>query len=292
MDRTHEKIELRTMRMGDLPPVLELVNKEGWEYELVDMERILEIDPENSVVALAGKEVVGLATTACHRNRGVLGHVIVKEGWRKTGIGKRMMVEVLRRLDAKGIGIVELYSVPHAMEFYTKLDFRKISDLKIYKGKVKDRKSVPAPKSKIRKLTAQDLADVVEMDTRLSGFDRSNVIAKLMLPFLHSSVGLFEGGKLTGFALGRMANIEAEIGPWIMEKPDRVDGLAMIAATMDALDNRLTFIEIPGENPLANSIIEELGFEAKSDVHRFVRTKLKIEKFCPAVMSYAALEFG
>jgi len=61
---------------------------------------------------------------------------------------------------------------------------------------------------------------------------------------------------------------------------------------MSALKNRKTFIEIPGENPLANSIVLELGFEAKTDVHRFVRTKLDVPKFGRGVMSYAALEFG
>jgi len=292
MGQAREKIELRTMRSEDIPPVLELINIEGWEYEMVDIERILDVDPENSIVALVGDEVVGLITAACHKNRGVLGHVVVKKGWRKAGIGKKMMVEVLRRLDAARIGIVELYSVPDAMEFYRKLGFRKISDLRIYKGDVKNRIPVQSSRAEIRNLNGRDLAAVIEMDRRVSGFDRSNVIEKLMMPCLRSSIGLFEGGKLAGFALGRAAELEAEIGPWIMERPNREEGAAMIMATMDAMSNRRSFIEIPGENPLANSIIVDLGFEPKADVHRFVRTALDIPKFGPGVMSYAALEFG
>lgn len=290
MDR--EKTRLRTMLKEDIPPVLELINIEGWEYEQEDIERILDIDSENSITALVGDEVIGLVTVACHRNRGVLGHVVVKKGWRKAGIGKKMMVEVLRRLDEKGIGIVELYSVPDAMEFYRKLGFRKISDLKIYKGNLKNRIPVQSSRAEVRNLTGRDLAAVKDMDRRISGFDRSNVIEKLMMPCLRSSIGLFRNGKLAGFALGRSADIEAEIGPWIMEEPDREDGAAMIIATMDAMNNRKAFIEIPGENPLANSIIVDLGFEPKADVHRFVRTALDIPKFGPGVMSYAALEFG
>ena len=292
MDRAHAKIDLRTMNSKDLPPMLELINKEGWEYELVDVERILRIDPDNPVVAIAGEEFVGGVTVACHVNRAVLGHVVVKEGWRKAGIGKKMMVEVLKRLDDRGIGIIELYSVPNAMEFYKKLGFRKISDLKIYKGNLKGPASAPHPKSDIRDLAERDLKSVIEMDSRISGFDRSNVIEELMTPYLQSSVGLFEKGKLTGFALGRSADVEAEIGPWIMERPNREDGTAMIVATMERLENRKTFIEIPGENPLAHSIIQDLDFEAKADVHRFVRTKLDIEQFGPGVMAYSALEFG
>jgi len=292
MEQAHGKIDIRTMSKEHCQPVLDIINAEGWEYELMDIERILDVDPDDPVVALAGNEVVGGVTVACHKNRGVLGHVVVKNGWRKYGIGKKMMVEVLRRLDAKGIGIIELYSVPDAVDFYRKLGFRKISDLRIYKGNVKRRKSTMPSHMEIRELAARDLGDVIEMDRRISGFDRSNIIEKLMLPHLRSCVGLFEGGKLMGFALGRSAEVEAEIGPWIMERPERGSGEEMIAGTMERLRNVMTFVEIPGENPLANSIICDLGFEVKSNVQRFVRTKLEVEQFGPGVMSYSAMEFG
>jgi N-acetylglutamate synthase-like GNAT family acetyltransferase len=286
------KIDIESMRREHLPPVLDLINAEGWEYELIDVQRILDVDPDNSVVALSNGEVVGGVTVACHKNRGVLGHVVVKTGWRKSGIGKRMMIEVLGKLDARKIGIVELYSVPDAMEFYKKLGFRNVSHLTIYKGNVKNSPPPSSSNLKLRALTADDLYAVIELDTRIAGYDRSNVIEKLMLPYLESSIGLFDKKNLKGFALGRKAEVEAEVGPWIMERPDKDDGANLIAKTMNALDNRKTFIEIPGENPLANSIVLELGFEAKTDVHRFVRTKLDVPKFGRGVMSYAALEFG
>jgi len=139
MADTNTKIDLRTMTREDLPPVLELINKEGWEYEMIDVERILNIDPDDSIVAVAGDEVVGAISVTCHANRGILGHVLVKDGWRKAGIGKNMMAEVLMRLDASDIEIIELYSVPEAVEFYKKLGFRKISDMKIYRGNLKNR---------------------------------------------------------------------------------------------------------------------------------------------------------
>ena len=292
MADTNTKIDLRTMTREDLPPVLELINKEGWEYEMIDVERILNIDPDDSIVAVAGDEIVGAISVTCHANRGILGHVLVKDGWRKAGIGKNMMAEVLKRLDASDIEIIELYSVPEAVEFYKKLGFRKISDMKIYRGNLKNRDVGVRSKLVLRELTESDLPDVIEMDKRISGFDRSNVIEELMLPFLNSCIGLFEEGKLSGFALGRSADIEAEIGPWIMEKPNREDGMALIIATIKSLDNMKAFIYPPCENPLAISIVQNLDLEMKHLVHRFVRTKLDVQQFGPGVMGYSALEFG
>lgn len=287
-----QRIEVRPMRRKDLPPVLELINKEGWEYELVDVERILDLDPDNSVVAVADEQVIGGVTVACHRNRGILGHVVVREGWRKKGIGRQMMMKVIENLDSKKIGIIELYAVPDAVGFYHRHGFHKIGDLVIYKGSIGKPMQIAASRSKVRNLTAQDLDNVIDMDRKIVGFDRSNVIEKLMLPYLDESVGLFDREKLVGFALGRSAEREAEIGPWIMMNPNREDGTILLAATMERLHNRKAFIEIPAENPLANAIVRDLGFELKADVQRFVRTELAVGQFGPGVMSYAALEFG
>jgi N-acetylglutamate synthase-like GNAT family acetyltransferase len=292
MGQNEMKVTFRTMKMEDLPAVLALINAEGWEYELVDVDRILEIDPDDSVTAVSDGEIVGATTVACHIERGVLGHVVVKDGWRKKGIGKSMMIKVIEKLDAKGIAIIELYSVPHAVEFYRQLGFRKIGDLMIFVGSIKTSIATVPSKAKIGDLTTHDLKSVKDLDRRIVGFDRGNIIEKLMLPNLGHSVGLFEGGRLVGFALGRLGGDSAEIGPWIMERPNRNDATALFTAAMNRLGNRKTYIEVPDENKTALRIITESGLNPQYPVQRFVRTKLDVKPFGPGVMSYAALEFG
>ena len=292
MSQNDMKITFRKMRKEDLPPVLDLINAEGWDYDLVDVERILEIDPEDSVTAVSGREIVGGITVACHEGRGVLGHVVVRHGWRKKGIGKDMMIRVIEKLEAKGIAIIELYSVPHAVEFYRQLGFRKIGDLMIFVGSIRTPIATTPSMAEIGDLTAQDLESVKGLDRKIAGFERGNIIEKLMLPNLGHSVGLFEGSRLVGFALGRMSGNSAEIGPWIMEKSNRNDATALFTAAMNKLGNRKTYIEVPNENKTALRIITESGLNPQYPVQRFVRTKLDVKPFGPGVMSYAALEFG
>ena len=292
MSQSGTKITIKKMRKEDLPPVLALINAEGWEYDLVDVGRILEIDPEDSVTAISGGEVVGAITVACHEGRGILGHVVVKDGWRKKGIGKDMMIRVIEKLEAKNIAIIELYSVPHAVEFYRQLGFRKIGDLMIFVGSIRTPIATTPSKAEIGDLTAQDLESVKGLDRRIVGFDRGNIIEKLMIPYLGQSVGLFEGGRLVGFALGRVSGDSAEIGPWIMERPNRNEATALFTAAMNRLGNRKTFIEVPDENKTALQIVTESGLNPQYPVQRFVRTNLDVKPFGPGVMSYASLEYG
>jgi len=292
MSQNNMKATIRKMRKEDLPLVLDLINAEGWDYDLVDVERILEIDPEDSVTAVSGREIVGGITVACHEGRGILGHVVVKHRWRKKGIGKDMMIRVIEKLEAKGIAIIELYSVPTAVEFYKQLGFRKIGDLMIFVGSIRTPIATTPSMAEIGDLTAQDLESVKGLDRKIAGFERGNIIEKLMLPNLGHSVGLFEGGRLVGFALGRMSGNSAEIGPWIMEKSNRNDATALFTAAMNKLGNRKTYIEVPNENKTALQIITESGLNPQYPVQRFVRTKLDVKPFGPGVMSYAALEFG
>ena len=292
MSQNDIKTTIKEMRKEDLPLVLDLINAEGWDYDLVDVERILEIDPEDSVTAVSGREIVGGITVACHEGRGVLGHVVVKHSWRKKGIGKDMMIKVIEKLEAKRIAIIELYSVPTAVEFYKQLGFRKIGDLMIFVGSIRTPIATTPSMAEIGDLTAQDLESVKDLDRKITGFERGNIIENLMLPNLGHSVGLFEDGRLMGFALGRMSGNSAEIGPWIMEKSNRNDAAALFTAAMNKLGNRKTYIEVPDENKIALQIVAESGLNPQYPVQRFVRTKLDVKPFGPGVMSYAALEFG
>ena len=292
MSQNDIKTTIKEMRKEDLPLVLDLINAEGWDYDLVDVERILEIDPEDSVTAVSGREIVGGITVACHEGRGVLGHVVVRHGWRKKGIGKDMMIRVIEKLEAKRIAIIELYSVPTAVEFYKQLGFRKIGDLMIFVGSIRTPIATTPSMAEIGDLTPQDLESVKDLDRKITGFERGNIIEKLMLPNLGHSVGLFEGDRLVGFALGRMSGNSAEIGPWIMEKSNKNDATALFTAAMNKLGNRKTYIEVPNENKTALQIITESGLNPQYPVQRFVRTKLDVKPFGPGVMSYAALEFG
>jgi len=289
---TEDSVRLREMEEQDIPPVLDLINAEGWNYDIIDIERILTVSPRDSIVACSGNEVVGAVTATHHSRRALLGHVVVRADFRRKNIGKKMMKRALDDFDGKGMQIVELYAVPEAKGFYSGMGFRKIGDLTIYQGKPRDDIVIEPKNVQMRNLEAEDLDDVKRLDRAVLGWDRSKIIEVLMLPYTSHSFGIFSQERLSGFALGRSADNAAEVGPWMMSEPDYENAKALLATAMRSLGGRPVYVEINNDNLLATKVALDIGLEPRHPVERMVRSKLDVGSFNKGVMSYAALEFG
>jgi predicted N-acetyltransferase YhbS len=287
-----DSICLREMEQRDISPVLDLINAEGWNYDTIDIERILQISPHDSIVACSRNEVVGALTATQHSTRAVLGHVVVRADSRRKSIGRMMMRRSLDSLDSQGMQIVELYSVPEAKGFYSGKGFRKIGDLTIFEGRPATDLPIRLDEVQIRNLVAEDLEEVRRLDRDLLGWDRSKIIEILMLPYLSTSFGVFSKGTLTGFALGRLADNAAEVGPWMMREPDYDTAKALLVTALRSLTHRSVYVEINNDNLLATKVASDIGLKPIHPVERMVRSKLDVGDFNKGVMSYAALEFG
>jgi [ribosomal protein S18]-alanine N-acetyltransferase len=55
------------------------------------------------IVAVGGDRVVGYAAFWCVVDQGELGNVATTAGWRRRGIGARLIIEILRRADQRGV---------------------------------------------------------------------------------------------------------------------------------------------------------------------------------------------
>ena len=73
-----------------------------------DVRRFLDRNPTTSVVARAGDRVVGSILCGSDGRQGSLYHVCVAEGWRRRGIGTRMVGYCMKALREMGINKVAL----------------------------------------------------------------------------------------------------------------------------------------------------------------------------------------
>jgi len=280
------------MLLSDLPAVLDLVNREGWMYDMVDMERILRIDSECSIVAETDGQMVGLATVIRFGDRGVIGHLVIKEGWRKKGIGDFLLDTIIADMDSKGIGTIELYAAPHARDYYPRKNFRGIGDVTIYFRE--SRLDLPKPKKSqnIRTIELDEIDDILAMDKPILEVDRRKMIEDIVTHYPDLCLGQFEDGRLTGYALGRSASGICDIGPWIMGNPTEENTSSMFIELMTRMGGEPTFMCAPTDNNIATDLMTKWGFSVKSVVRRMVRTKQDIKPFTGEVMAVAALEFA
>jgi len=282
------------MEKRDLQQVLDLINNEGWEYDLSEIDRIHRIDPVSSIVACSGDIVVGGITIVTVGGRCLIGHVVVKEGWRRKGLGKIMIGSVLKDMESKGVDFVEVYSVIDAVNFYEKFGFKIIEGLQTYvKRALTEEDCAPLHSKRIRDLALSDLPQIIALDSQILGFDRGEILGILMKDFPRQCKGLFNGNELAGFIMGRTNPVMDDAGPWIMEHPSIEDGQLLLRALFSEKEPGIRVIfGLPEGNKVAREALTSMGFKNEKDQLRLVRSSKKAKEFSSGMMTMSAFELG
>jgi len=294
MTQQSHDIKIRRMENRDLQQVLDLINKEGWEYDMSEIDRIHRIDPISSVVACSDNLVVGGITVVTVGGRCLIGHVVVKEGWRRKGLGKVMIGSVMKDVESRGADFIEVYSVINAVNFYEKLGFQIIEELRTYvkRGLTKN-DCAPLDSKRVRDLNLSDLPEIIALDGQVLGFDRDAVLETLMKDFPKQCKGLFYEDKLTGFIMGRTNPIMDDAGPWIMADPNVEDGTLLLRALFSAKRTGVRVIfGLSERNKVAQKILSNSGFKNEINQFRLVKSKSKAAEFSPGMMTMSAFELG
>jgi ribosomal protein S18 acetylase RimI-like enzyme len=294
MNQQSHDVKVRRMEKRDLQQVLDLINKEGWEYDMSEIDRIHRIDPITSVVACSGDIVVGGITVVTIGGRCLIGHVVVREGWRRKGLGKIMIGSVLKDMESRGVDFIEVYSVIDAVNFYEKLGFQIIEELRTYvKRGLTEEDCAPLYAKRVRDLTLTDLPQIIALDCKVLGFDRGAILKNLMGDFPRQCKGLFDGKELTGFIMGRTNPIMDDAGPWTMADPNLEDGALLLRALFSAKRTGVRVIfGLPERNKMAQKILSNAGFKNEINQFRLVKSKSKAAEFSPGMMTMSAFELG
>jgi predicted N-acetyltransferase YhbS len=294
MDQHSHGAQLRRMERRDLQAILDLINTEGWEYHISEMERILSVDPENSIVAFSGAEIVGGITVAVTGKRCILGHVIVKDGWRNKRIGQLMMDQLAEKLDSRGVETIEAYAVKAAVQFYKRHGYQTVEEIDTY-DKILGETDVAGAHfgQEIRALSIRNFDEIFRFDRKVTGFDRPNVIRQILNEFPGMARSLYEGSELSGFLLSRVNPIMNDLGPWVMARPNPEDGVKMLSGTLALMKaGQRALAGVSANNVTVREIFLSLGFKAVNKQYRMMRSKGKMEPFRPGMMTIAAFEFG
>lgn len=286
------KVKIRQMIPEDIPVILDFIIREGWEFDYSEVQRILKLDPESSVVACLDREIIGGITAFSYGNRGILGHVVVREDLRRKGIGQMLMSSVLDHLDSKGIEIIEIFGEQKAARFYGRNGFRRIEDISIYIKNLKSDDFGSPSSERVMNLSRSQFEQVRALDESIIGYGRGIFIREYMNDFPDLSLGLFDGNSLIGYLQGRITSITNDIGPWIMAKPIREDSELMFHSILPYLSNKKTYVFIPSENRISEAILLNDGFSLLSKLLRLIRSEVSVKPFPAGVMALGATEFG
>jgi [ribosomal protein S18]-alanine N-acetyltransferase len=131
-----DDVTLRTMTALDVPSVV-AIEQESYSVPWSEstFRGLLRRRDADMIVAEAGARVIGYAIFWTVLDQSELGNVAVTLGWRQRGIGERLVAEVIRRADHRGVREVFLEVRPsneRARRLYERFGFSQVGRRRNY----------------------------------------------------------------------------------------------------------------------------------------------------------------
>ena len=286
------KVEVRSMGLQDVDILTFMIQKEGWEFDRSDIERILHIDPDNSIIASVDGKIIGGITVCSMGPWALLGHVLVDIQHRKMGAGQRLMDDVLRKLDSSGVRTVEVFGESRAASFYRRNGFRFIEECAIFEKDLGEGEFSVVNDYGIRRYEPKDMDGLLRIDRSIVRFDRSKIINAFISSFPRLAHVSSVDGELTGYVLARSSPIGNDVGPLISLDGSAEAALRLLQSALSVLPGGATYVIGPTENAILNDIMKETGFAQKQKLVRMIRSTGDITPYPPEMLAISATEYG
>ena len=200
--------------------------------------------------------IVALGSLILHRETAWLAHIIVDARMRRKGLGLAVTEELIRLAEKNGRNVQLLIATQLGAPLYECAGFRHSCDYVFYQKQAGNVDDVP---SQIRVLEPVDFPQLLRLDQRASGEDRSAVLSR------YGSSGWVytgsEGKVIRGFFL-------PNLGEGTIVAQDTEAGTALMKLR---LEKAQTAPVLPAGNLAANSVLSGSGLKIKRSATRMVR---------------------
>jgi predicted N-acetyltransferase YhbS len=277
-------VEIRPMRLDDVPALMELKNQAGWNQVEADWRFFIRTYPRHCFAAEADGETVGSVTGINYENKiSWIGMVIVREDQRGKGIAKMLMESALDSL--KDCACVKLDATPAGQPVYEKLGFIPEWGLTRMTGPGLAASDENAPVSLV---SEDDMVEICAADKRFFGADRSPVLRRLFLEYPRIALKVVRDGKIAGYCFGREGYKHRFAGPVVAESPK--DALDLIkAASKGAASAALDIVDSRAD--LA-ALLEGAGFSRQRSLLRMFKGGNKYPADISRCVCAAGGEYG
>ncbi len=283
-------MEIRNLRLQDIPSALSLINDEGWNYTAVELERMLRLDPDGSFVCEDGSPI-GIIMSVSYGRTGVIGHLVVSKKGRGRRIGQTLLERGLDYFNEVGTDSIILYATEAGERLYGKNGF-------VVKGQAfcvnaKLPRVVQSSEGALAlPLKKQDVADVIALDSELFGDNRGKLIELLCKEHVNRGFKIERGGELQGFIMARESPVGYDIGPWLCKSGNPADAMNLFAAEVSTFSYGSMFIGAFAKNEHAVANASNLKMNMQWRLKLMVRGKGRYEADLSKVYGIAAFELG
>lgn len=259
-------VQIRTMKISDVPLGLRLSRQAQWNQTEADWLRFLHFEPQGCFVAELDECPVGTTTTCVLGQVAWIAMVLVEIDVRGQGIGTQLLRHALDYLDARQVPTVRLDATPAGRAVYEKLGFMAEYELARYEGVA----SHCATPHIVAETTPPTYPDIVEFDKKMTGTDRQKMLIKLFDEFPQDLRILQRHGVIEGYAVTRPGANAIQVGPCVATLDA---GPALLHDALNRCAGKPVFVDMPVSNAPAVKIAESSQLRIQRRFTRMYRGK-------------------
>lgn len=262
-------VRVREMARSDLGRVLELRSVVRWSADPRAFDLLRGIEGARWAMAEAPDgALAGMVGAVPLGEIGILCQLAVRDGFRKSGIGRDLSSWAITYLRSRGARTVRLYSTREAEGLYRALGFEPVTPRTVYRLEDAPRDAPGREVARgcsVETLLFGDLPELYGADRWSYGADRSALILATLK--LHPGWGLVARnrlGRLEGYLVRSALGPATRLGPFVATSP--VVARRLLASALRASEGSPVEVTVPGPpaHP-AHSLLKNFGFAGRAD---------------------------
>jgi len=264
MTRLSESAVIRSWTRADIDYVSESVNREGWGYTRLDVERCWKLEPNGCFIAEFKSKPIGHVFSICYGRTGWIGLLIVNPERRGQGIGSVLMQTAINHLQRAGAETVRLDAAEKVVPLYKRLGFIEEFYSFRFRGQLRQEESFRRKRNFLFLMRQKDLIDVAEFDSTHFGANRLSVLRSLYRDYRKWCFVAREKQCIVGYVMARQIQNGFWIGPWVCLNAETSQHL--LSALTEAIKDEDADLRVglPAPNTKGRIMLEKLGFQLTS----------------------------
>lgn len=253
-------ITIREMHKEDLIFAAQCTAQENWVSEnLATLEGFFLHDAQGCLLAEENDQPIGICIATDYGSSGFIGELIVRPEARGRGVGAALLNHAVELLKARGVETVYLDGVLKAVMLYERNGFKKLCRSWRFSG------ALPGQLSPfVKPMTEGDIDQVIVLDKRYFGADRSFFLKRRLELFPQLSYVMVTRDRITGFILGREGTDWVAAGPWVVEAGGK-NPFELLQGFAWGASGRSISIGILDTHRQACELVQSHGFVARPD---------------------------
>lgn len=245
--------------------VIKVMRKIGWDHPLEQIRQNILWGGQGSFCLAFGERIVATAICLKYSQRlAWIGLVISDPEYQRRGFARRLMNHAMEYLS--DVESIMLDASTAGFPVYDKMGFQSLYKIHVYTGAAQHFSASPA----IRRMTTDDLPVVIDMDCRIMGLPRPQV-----LNWLFETSGAYvatDSEKITGYTFTRPLS-PLRLVAWNARDASTAESLLQFGSNLAAESGRGLHISIPEPNEAARSMVERHGLTLDRSCTRMVYGK-------------------